>query len=873
MPNNKKLVAVSALAATLLIALAIGLTNLWMSDFEAKKASVTPVREVPAQLGSEEAKGAAKDTESETLAGPAYTINIDASDRSRQVSPTLYGIFFEDINYAGDGGLYAEMVHNRSFEFANPLFAWSQITEDGGEGKVTTSSERPLHANNPNYVLISVEKSGAGVGLSNAGYGGMYVESGRTYDFSLYARAEDAAGLNQRLQVKLLYGEGIELAGCEISGLSSDWQQYRCSMTAGDTSTKARLIVTASERGTVALDMISLFPQHTWNNRENGLRADLAEMLDALSPSFLRFPGGCIVEGGSIENHYRWKNTVLPLEERQVQRNQWANNYYQSFGLGYHEYFLLAEDLGAEPLPVVYAGITSCHGNPPMVSIPDMQEYIDHALDLIEYANGDAETTEWGAKRAANGHPEPFNLKYLAIGNELTGPNYYTRYKLIYDAIKARYPDIQLVFSAGWSPNDVSYHEAYRWLARNGHPADIVDEHMYQAPAWFLSNVHRYDDFERSGPKVFVGEYAAHGSGRRNNLEAALAEAAFMTGLERNSDVVVMAAYAPLFSREGYVQWQPNLIWFDGSRVYGTPSYYVQQMFSRNVGDVVLPTQVEKHEVATKPEPRGSILLGTWATQVEYDDVVVTDTEGNVLLSEDFESSDSLKRWNPSRGNWTVEGGVLKQKSMDTDVRLFFPEGGEWTDYVLTLKARKTGGNEGMLIGFAVEGYDDYYWWNIGGWNNTSTAVERSIGGVKSIVGDPSNRTVTTGVWYHIRIEAIGGTYRGYLDDVLIHEWTETPADSLFSVTTYDEESGELIIKVVNIADEARETGVTISGVKSVADAASLIVLQGDPADENSLQQPDKVVPTESRISVAGREFTHIFPAHSVTIMRIPAEL
>jgi len=869
MPNNRKLVAVGALAVLVLVVLVISLTNVWISDFDAKKAIREPVQQVPGNQFV-----AKEDTEtSADRDGPAYTIRIDASDRSRQVSPTLYGIFFEDINYAGDGGLYAEMVQNRSFEFDNPLYGWSKYAESGGDGTVNPEKTLPLNENNPTYVLFSVESSGAGVGLSNAGFGGMYVESGRTYDFSVYARSEAVDGSSQIVRAELRGEDDAELASCEVGGFDGEWQQYRCSMTATGTSTKAKLAVIAREPGTLALDMISLFPQDTWKNRENGLRADLAEMLNELEPSFLRFPGGCIVEGGSIENHYRWKNTVLPLEERQVQRNQWANNYYQSFGLGYHEYFLLAEDLGSEPLPVVYAGITSCHSNPPMVSIPDMQEYIDHALDLIEYANGDAETTEWGAVRAANGHPEPFNLKYLAIGNELTGSNYYTRYKMIYDAIKAQYPDIQLVFSAGWSPTDASYHEAYRWLARNGNPADIVDEHMYQAPAWFLSNVNRYDDFDRSGPKVFVGEYAAHGNGRRNNLEAALAEAAFMTGLERNSDVVAMASYAPLFGRQGYTQWQPNLIWFDQSRVYGTPSYYVQQMFSRNVGDYVLPTQVEKHEADIRPEPRGSILLGTWATQVEFDDVVVTDPDGNVLLSEDFESADSLKRWNPSRGNWTVEGGVLKQKSTETDVRLFFPEGNEWTDYILTLKARKTGGNEGMLIGFAVEGYDDYYWWNIGGWNNTLTAVEQAIGGVKSIVGETSNRTVTTGVWYNIRIEAIGGTYRCYLDDVLIHEWTEAPVDPLFSVTTYDGESGELIVKVVNTAAEAKEVGLNLSGVRSVADSATVIVLQGDPADENSLQEPEKVVPAESRISGLGREFTHTFPANSVTVMRIPVEL
>lgn len=861
MTNRRLRIAAASAAAIVILLVALimlAVRNAEQKGTPADAAERPNVQEQPADELEQRAK--------RPLDGPAYTIRIQADDRSRQVSETLYGIFYEDINYAGDGGLYAEMVQNRSFEFGNPLYSWRHVTEDGAAGRVTTAGEAPLSENNPRYLVIQAERGGLGV--SNSGYGGMYVEAGKAYDLTLYGRVDQ--GGEQLLAVSLRERDDTEIGACEISIVSGEWQQYGCTITAEATSEQAKLTVLAVNPGTVSLDMISLFPQHTWKGRKNGLREDLAQMLADLNPKFLRFPGGCIVEGGSIENHYRWKNTIGDAAERKVQPNQWAPNYYQSFGLGFHEYFLLAEDLGAEPLPVIYAGITSCHGQPPMVPLSEMQEYIDHALDLIEYANGDPETSEWAAKRAENGHPEPFNLKYLAIGNELWGTNYYTRYKMIYDAIKAEYPDIQLIFSAGAFPNDMAYHEAYAWLARNGNPADLVDEHMYQAPEWFLSQADRYDNFDRHGPKVFVGEYAAHGVGRRNNMEAALAEAAFMTGLERNSDIVAMAAYAPLFGRHGYTQWQPNLIWFDQSRVYGTPSYYVQHMFSNHVGHYVLPTEITAERPVPSPSAvRGSILLGSWMTQVEYDDVMVTDAEGEVLFSADFSEDNSLEVWSPASGNWRAEDGVLKQSSLDADVRLYLQQGQDWSDYTLSLRARKTGGHEGMLIGFAVQDPDHFYWWNIGGWNNTVTAVEKATGGVKTIVSHSVSQGVITGQWYDIRVEIRGGMVRCYLNDALIHEWEESTGGPLFSVSTYDEDASELILKVVNVSAEDLPSAVEIEGKGKIAAAGRAIVLQADPAAENTLEQPENVVPQEIAVSGLGSRFEYVFPAHSVTVLRI----
>lgn len=526
----------------------------------------------------------------------AYRLKIDSKHALHDISPTLYGVFYEDINYAGDGGLYGELIQNRSFEFSSPLYGWRQVREGGGMGTITTAADSPLHHNNPRYVTIDVESPGEGVGLANSGYGGIALQHNERYDFTVYARTDDV--LQHPIQVQLREKQGEQVFGtCEIEGLSHHWQQIGCSIISNADTTDAQLVITLLDQAQVHMDMISLFPNDTYKQRDNGLRKDLAEMLEAMNPSFFRFPGGCIVEGGSLDNRYRWKNTIGDVSERQVQRNQWAGKYYQSFGLGFYEYFQFAEDLGAEPLPVIFAGVISCDGNPPMIPLSDLEPYIQDALDLIEYANGDAETTYWGALRAAHGHPEPFNLKFLGIGNELWGQHYFARYERFYDTIKAMYPEIQIVLSAGAFPDDVSFHQTYEWLASHGYKADLVDEHMYQSPQWLYDQVTRYDSYSREGPKVFVGEYAAHGVGKRNNMESALAEAAFMTGLERNADIVAMAAYAPLFARQHYTQWTPDLIWFNSHEVYGTPNYYVQKLFATYIGDEVLPSQlIRKNE-------------------------------------------------------------------------------------------------------------------------------------------------------------------------------------------------------------------------------------------------------------------------------------
>lgn len=816
-------------------------------------------------------KGTVQDTKSFTVivteaGSAAYSLEIDGKNAAHAVSPTLYGIFYEDINYAADGGLYGDLIQNRSFEFATPLFSWTKKALGGGDGQVTTATEAPLNANNPRYAKLAITEPGSGVGVSNAGYsGGIAVTAGEKYNFTAYARSADA--LTKPLAATLRGADNAVLGSCEADGIGSAWQKIGCSITASATVANASFDVTAAEKATIDLDMVSLFPQTTWANRGNGLRYDLAEMLDDLTPGFLRFPGGCIVEGGSLENRYRWKNTIGDVAQRQVQPNQWAANYYQSFGLGFHEYFQLAEDIGAEPLPIIFIGQVSCHSNPPKVPMDQLGPYIQDALDLIEYANGDV-TTEWGAKRAANGHPEPFNMKYLGVGNELWGQDYLDRYNVFYDAIKAKYPDMQLVLSAGYSPNDENFRKAYEWLAQNGNKADLVDEHMYQSPSWFYDNVTRYDNYSRSGPRVFVGEYAAHGVGKKNNMESALAEAAFMTGLERNSDVVGMASFAPLFARQSNTQWTTDLIWFNNAESYATPNYYVQQLFSNHVGQEVMPTTLTRKK-ASSNDIAGSIVLGSWNTAVEYDDVKVTKQDGTALFEEDFGAENVLEQWSALQGNWSASGGTLKQTSATTtDARLALKTGTDWTNYTVTMKARKTSGSEGFLVGFGAKDTNNYYWWNLGGWNNTQTVVEKATNGQKAIVGNTVAGGVETNRWYEIKIEVNGSGIRCYLDGKLVNE-VQAAQGPLYSVTTKDAATGDLIVKTVNASGNAQSANVSVDA-DYVNPKATVIELKADTLTaENSFSQPDAVEPETSVRSGFGTSFAYEFQAYSVTVLRL----
>jgi alpha-L-arabinofuranosidase len=525
----------------------------------------------------------------------AITLTIDTAHPGASINPAMWGIFFEDINFGADGGLYAEMVKNRSFEFPDPMMGWIKISPSLAKGEFSVRDDNPLTPANPHYLRMRSEGS-APFGISNLGFRRMAVSKDESYNFSVDARGVDSAPV---LDVQLVAADGTVLDSAHLQNFSPTWKHYTAVVHPNDTDWGARLNVLMTNRGTVDLDMISLFPEHTWKNRPGGLRADLVQMLADLKPGFMRFPGGCIVEGSQLDRRYQWKNTIGPVGDRQLLINRWnyefvhrpTPDYFQSFGLGFFEFFQLCEDIGAQPLPILNCGMACQFNSGELCPLDQLDPYIQDALDLIEFANGPA-GSEWGAKRAALGHPEPFNMKMMGVGNEQWGPQYIERYVRFAAVLKKQHPEIMLVSDAGPSPADERFQ--YLWPKLGELHADIVDQHCYANPSWFFSNTHRYDNYDPNGPKVFMGEYAAQSDytvspKNRNTLECALAEAAYMTGLERNAAVVHMASYAPLFGNVDAWQWTPNLIWVDNHRIYGTPDYYVQQLFSRNRGDVVLP--------------------------------------------------------------------------------------------------------------------------------------------------------------------------------------------------------------------------------------------------------------------------------------------
>ncbi len=514
-------------------------------------------------------------------------LNIDLGKPVANADSRMYGVFFEDINFGADGGLYAELVKNRSFDFPQHLTGWTAV------GGVEIRNDDPCFSRNPYYARITCSGELTGSGIDNEGFRGIGLKNGATYDFSLYGRAPQ--GGDATLDVELIGADGQQLVKKQISVNSKTWKKYSLTFTAPRTEEKARLRVVMREKGTADVDHISLFPTDTWKGRKGGLRRDLVEALRDLHPGVMRFPGGCVVEGNSLATRYQWKNTLGDVENRPLNENRWNYtfkyrafpDYYQSYGLGFYEFFQLCEDIGARPLPILSVGLSCQYESHEQVPVDSLQPYIDDALDLIEFANG-ATTTKWGKVRAEMGHPEPFGLEFIGIGNEQWGKEYVERLEPFVKAIRKRYPDIKIVGSSGPSADGDKFD--YLWPEMKRLKADLVDEHYYMTPDWFLQNAARYDNYDRKGPKVFAGEYAAHDhpTGKANNFRAALAEAAFMTGLERNADVVRLATYAPLFAHVDAWQWNPDLIWYDNLRSLRTPNYYVQQLYALNAGSTVL---------------------------------------------------------------------------------------------------------------------------------------------------------------------------------------------------------------------------------------------------------------------------------------------
>ncbi len=779
-----------------------------------------------------------------SAADPArLTVKIDQP--GVKISPLLYGIFFEEINRAGEGGLYGEMLQNRSFEDdrgdrdqkPTKIPGWRLVEGPGPRATIGLDSTEPLNPRNPTSLRIENAISAvAPAAVANEGFNGLALVKGASYNLSFYARS--SAETDGQVRARLEDASGVLSAERSIAEIGRQWKQYRCTLTAKATTVHGRLVLAYPSRGTLWLDQVSLFPENTWKGRPNGLRPDLAEMLADLKPAFNRFPGGCYVEGNRLANAFRWKNSIGDLAERPGHWNLWG--YRSTDGLGYHEYLQFCEDIGAAPLFVINCGMA--HEN----SVPNdkLGPWIQDALDAIEYANGPVDSP-WGSLRAKAGHPAPFNLRQIEIGNENGGPVYEDHYRQFHDAIKAKYPEMVLVANT----------------PVKSCPMDVLDEHYYDSPEFFMRNANRYDAYDRkTSPKIYVGEYAVTQNCGKGNLRAAVGEAAFMTGMERNADIVVMSSYAPLFVNCGWRQWNPNAINFDNSRVYGTPSYYVQKMFSANRGDVVLAQDFQVPAVSI-PSSGGAIGVGTWNTQAEFKDIKVVQGD-KLLFQSDF--STGFGDWRTYQGQWHVKDGALQQTDVKEDVRAVAGDK-SWKDYTLTLKARKLGGAEGFLILFDLQDEHAKSWWNVGGWSNTRHGLELDGASAPYVDG-----RIEKDRWYDIRVENVGDRIRCYLDGKLVHDARRSPLDSLYAVASRAEKSGDVILKVVNAIDKPQEVRIVLAGLKGKVKSGTLTVLSSaDPMDENSLENPGKVVPQESPLADAGAEFVHTFPGNSVSVIRL----
>ena len=569
---------------------------------------------------------------------PEYVnkIVVQTNKIGAEIQPTMYGHFFEDINYGADGGLYAELIKNRSFEFPQNFMGWYIF------GNVKLLNDGPFDKN-PHYVRLSYSGHPAkSTGIENEGFFGIGIEAGENYRFSVWARGE-----NQRIRVELIdndsMGETQVITSQELDINSKEWKKYELILTPKQTLAKSHLRIFLISGGYVDLEHVSLFPIDTWKGRENGLRKDLVQALADTKPGVFRFPGGCIVEGTDLATRYNWKNSVGPVENRPLNENRWHYSfqhrffpdYFQTYGMGFYELFLLAEDMGAEPLPVLSCGLACQFQNEneeAHVKVCDLQPYIQDALDLIEFANG-ATDTKWGGLRAEMGHPEPFNLKFIGIGNEQWGPEYPEHLKPFVEAIRKAYPDMKIIGSSG--PNSEGKDFEYLWPEMKKLKVDLVDEHFYRPEDWFLNSGSRYDNYDRKGPKVFAGEYACHGKGKKwNHFHASLLEAAFLTGVERNADIVHMATYAPLLAHVEGWQWRPDLIWFDNLRSVRTCSWYVQNLYGHNKGTNVIPLTMDKKAVSGQEGQNGLFASA------------VLDKENNTYILKVVNTSDKSQKLN-----------------------------------------------------------------------------------------------------------------------------------------------------------------------------------------------------------------------------------
>lgn len=816
---------------------------------------------------------------------PEAQINIDAAQRGAEVPSSLYGIFFEEINHAGDGGLYAELIQNRGFEDSSvpegyriegdkiyppavcnhltgskphpdlafrwttdeiPAWSLEQLAGEGATMQLTT--EYPLNSATPTALKVTLPVQGR-VALSNTGFWGINIEKNKSY--FLRFNTSNGNRFDGKATIKLVGADGTELCNRPLA-LDPDksWCQYSGELVAAGTDHNARFVIELEGKGTLLLDYVSLFPAETFRNRENGLRKDIAETLEAMRPAFVRWPGGCVVEGITLSNRIKWKETIGDPATRPGVYDTWG--YRTTMGFGYHEFLQFCEDIGAEGMFVCNVGL-GCQGRAgDACPEEEVDFFINDALDAIDYALGDG-TTAWSRKRVENGHPEPFPLKYVEIGNENWGPVYEKRHDKFYKAIKAKYPQLKLISTLGLGGQH--RHEK----------VDMIDPHWYVSPEFFFASDKLFDQQERGDYEIYIGEYAVNQNVGGGNLLGALAEAAFLTGVERNSDLVKMASYAPLLENVNDRVWPTNLIWFDSHRVMGRSSYQVQKMYAENRPSFNVATAFEQ---PTHPvEVRGRIALGGWNTDNEYKDLKVTLADGHTV------EADMTQGWTPQEGSWTAGEGTLKGSGPGVMRWILWSTPEAFGDCSISLKARKTAGAEGFLIYFGMHDGLNGYVLNIGGWGNQTTAFQRIDGNDMPQIPNNITQHVEEGRWYDIRIDVKGGKFTYYLDG---KQMLETTIENIqrYVVSGYDENAGELIVKFVNATEEPFTTSINLQNVTSVERKGKVVTLtSNDPKDENTLEDPKKVFPRESTYNGFSERFDYTFEPWSLTVLRIKAEI
>lgn len=824
------------------------------------------------------------------------TISIDATKPGSTIASTLHGIFFEEISHGGEGGLYGELIQNRGFEesrlppgtelkagwlipLQKPHFmmqprvsdwrmewpltsqwpAWSLEAGAAANIQLQLTKEHPLNDATPNSMQVDIRSLDASGNnsLVNEGFWGIKANKDENYDLSFYARTGNT--YNGKLTVSLRSGSGVILAQHSFSTVKGNaWKKYTCVLKPAASDGKARLAISFGSTGTIWLDFVSLFPQQTFKNRPNGMRRDLAQYLANLKPAFIRWPGGCFVEGINIESAANWKRTLGPVEKRPGTYSVWG--YWSSDGFGYHEYLQFCEDLGADALYVFNAGVSCEYRSGTFIPDDSLQPVVDDVLDAIEYAIGPV-TSKYGKWRAANGHPKPFPLKYVEVGNEQHGPRYAKRYNVFYDAIKKKYPQLTLMASMGIGDINKRTLDSMRHV-------DMADEHAYKSAYWAMNNYDHFDKYKRGDWDVYVGEYATNAGVGSGNMLAAVNDAVYIMGMERNGDLVKMSSYAPLFENVNTRHWPVNLINFDASRSFGRISYYAIKMFNDHRAGQNLQTTV--HVAApTKPAPQftGGIGLATWDTQTEYRDIEVV-KDGKTLYKSDF--INRPQEWQSVRGIWVVKDSALAQPVQGAQ-RLSLLKGYSFDTYTLKLKARKIGGTNAFIIPFAVKDGASHMRVHIGSYVNLNSVIELVSDSFSVANMMPQKKLpapIQMGRWYDITIEVGIDQVDVYLDGQQLISYHEP--NKFFSIAGRDLQTGDIIVKVVNGSETPYTTTINLAGVTAMASTASLITLQAESAEaENSLDQPQKYIPVSTILTGIQPIFETTFRPWSISVLRI----